>query len=123
MVSSVDPATQAALAQLPAAASPAQQDPSGARMFADLMRGTEPGHEASSSLASLMAPGDTARSTTADLMQQMSAMHDPSDPIRSQLVMIDVLGQRLDHFNKMHIALAFSGGATGFFKQLFNRHD
>lgn len=123
MVSSVDPVTQATLAHLQATPG-VQQDAAGARMFADLMKGAvgaEPGK--ATGAGSLLAPAEPQGGTTAEMLQQLGAMQDPSDPIKAQFVMMDVLGKRMEFLGRVHYTVALGSGFTGIFKQLFNRHD
>lgn len=124
MVSSVDPALQAALSQLQATKPAGHNDPAGAKMFADLMQGTGKGREApQSSALALLAPGDAQSGSSAELLQQLSGLQDPADPIKAQFVMMDVLGQRMEFLGRVHYTVALGSGFTGIFKQLFNRHD
>ena len=122
-MSPVDPVTQGAAAHLQAAASAGQHDSAGAKMFADLMKGAANELSGHGSAPSTHTPQQSQGSTTVDLMQQLEGMHDSSDPIKSQYVMMDVLGQRMEFLGKLHITVALSSGFTGIFKQLFNRHD
>lgn len=120
MVTSVDPAAVGASIPLQMATGSGPQDAAGARMFADLMKGVGGPGQASVSPASSQTP---TASATAELAEQLSGMQDPTDPIKAQYVMMDVLGQRMEFLGRMHATVAVTSGFTGIFKQLFNRHD
>ncbi|KQW02544.1 hypothetical protein [Rhizobacter sp. Root1221] len=121
MVTSVDPSAVAALGALPPPHGAPAQDTAGARMFADLMKGV--GEATSAGTGPAPSPSGSPGSATTDLVQQLSSLQDPADPIKSQYVMMDVLGQRMEFLGKMHVTVAVTSGFTGIFKQLFNRHD
>jgi hypothetical protein len=120
MVSSVEPAAAGVLIPLQMGAGAGSQDVGGARMFADLMKGVSA--SAHGGAGTVSNPTPTASATT-ELAVQLSGMQDPTDPIKAQYVMMDVLGQRMEFLGRMHATVAVTSGFTGIFKQLFNRHD
>jgi hypothetical protein len=124
MVSSIDPAALGAAAHLHTFARTAP-DSAGAKMFADLMKGAgvEPEGAAASQASAASSPTRSAGGTAVDMIQQLSGQNDLSDPIKSQYMLMDVFGQRMEFLGRMHITMALANGATGVFKQLFNRHD
>jgi hypothetical protein len=119
MVSSVEPAAAGVLMPLQLGAGAGVQDAGGARVFADLMKSA---NASTHGVSTASNPTPTA-SATAELAEQLSGMQDASDPIKSQYVMMDVLGQRMEALGRMHATVAVTSGFTGIFKQLFNRHD
>jgi hypothetical protein len=124
MVSSVDPLTQSAAAGLHAGASGAQAEMAGARLFADMMRGTDPQHGgAHAAVSGVPLAGGHSSAGVTEVMQQMSGLQDPNDPIKAQMVMLDVFGQRMEALGRLHVVMSLGSGVTNVFKQLFNRHD
>lgn len=136
MVSPVDSAAPSATAHLHALSPAGQNDSAGAKVFADMMKGGGAAFhgggasQTSAPTPSIHSSGDTRvglLQQLSGLNEQMAGAYDLADPFKSLDAPMASLRQvsrdLMVYQTTMHLTLTLTSGVTGFFKQMFNRHD